>query len=241
MIGQQGSVQGMGVRSAQEFGVEYREPHLVPVPGRERHPVVGLTWQGALDFCNGLSRMEGLTPAYDVQKELCDWTASGYRLPTEAEWEYVARGGNVRAVYPWGDSIDSSVVVYKGSKNPFSGNTPGFWDSWKSGGPTTPVGYYDGMVHDGFQTKSNASPFGVYDMAGNVSEWCWDTYGRWGLGYKGAPTVDPRVGVGPGAVKAVRGGDFLSPPAQLRVHVRQNYGSYSSPVRVGFRIARSLD
>ncbi len=219
-----------------QFGVEHRAPYIVPILGRENHPVVGVSWQGALDFCNGLSRMEGLTPAYDVEKETCDWNANGYRLPTEAEWEYAARGGNTRKFYPWGDTIDSSVANYEGSDHPFSGKTEDFWNSWKHGGPTTPVGYFNGETHGNFRTRSNASPFGIYDLVGNVSEWCWDTYAP---SYKGLPTVDPRVGIGPGALKVVRGGDFFSLPQQLKVYERQNYGSFSSPARVGFRVARS--
>lgn len=228
-----------------QFGVKFQAPHMVPIPGRENHPVVGLSWLGALEFCNGLSRLEGLAPAYGEisargQVE-CNWDANGYRLPTEAEWEYAARGGDRQVAYPWGDAIDPSIANYRESNHPFAATTPlkFFWDSWKKGGPTTPVGYFNGEAHDGFRTRSNASAFGAYDMAGNVSEWCWDVY-IYGNGYKGISSVDP---VGPqknSGIKVVRGGDYLSFPSQLNVYARQNAGIFDTPPRIGFRVVRSI-
>jgi RHS repeat-associated protein len=218
-----------------QFGLEYRAPHVKPVPGHEKHPVVGVTWQGALEFCNGLSRLEGLVPVYNVETETWDSSADGYRLPTEAEWEYAARGGNARDVFPWGDAIDPSLANYWGSRNPFSADWP---TPWIRGGPTTPVGFYDGSSHGSFGTQSNASPFGVFDLGGNVSEWCWDSYAA-GYGSKGA-SVDP---TGPSVTsirKVVRGGSWQSTAGELRVFVRQNATSYSWSDAIGMRVARSV-
>ncbi len=218
-----------------QFGIEYHAPHILPAPGREKHPVVGVTWQGALELCNGLSRLEGLTPVYDVGNETWDSNADGYRLPTEAEWEYAARGGSMRNVYPWGDTIDPLVANYWGSKNPFSADWP---KPWSKGGPTTPIGFYDGSSHGSFKTRSNASPFGVFDMGGNAGEWCWDSYIA---GYQSkTQATDPMGPFGKLIRKVVRGGSWQSLPEDLRVFVRQNYSSYSWADVIGIRIARTI-
>ena len=137
--------------------------------GKEDHPMARVTWYGACTYANHLSRDHGLTPCYDVSylTWTCDFDADGFRLPTEAEWEYAARGGehNPYYLYPWGNTVDGSHTNYANSGDPYeSGPTP-----W-----TTPVGYYDGN-----QTPPGgdmANGYGLYDMSGNVSEWCWDSF-----------------------------------------------------------------
>ena len=126
------------------------------------HPVYNVSWYEAVKWANARSEREGLTPCYytdathrtvyrtgvlDLSSDCVKWTASGYRLPTEAEWEKAARGELVGARYPWGNEIDCTKATY--------------YECFPS---TTPVGSYP------------PNGYGLYDMAGNVWEWVWDWY-----------------------------------------------------------------
>lgn len=126
---------------------------------REDHPAVEVYWHGAVAYCNWRSEQEGLEPCYDPRSGVCDFDADGYRLPTEAEWEYGARGGLRYNIYPWGDEIDGSRANYLGSGDDHE-------DDWALGigVPTSPVASYP------------ANAYGLYDMAGNVFELCHDWF-----------------------------------------------------------------
>ncbi|MDR2661558.1 MAG: SUMF1/EgtB/PvdO family nonheme iron enzyme [Treponema sp.] len=172
-------------------------------------PVEQVSWLEAVEYCNKRSIKEGLTPAYRGSGNTitCDFNASGYRLPTEAEWEYAAKGGNK----------DYMIYEYSG------GNSPGSvaWYADNSGGQTHPAG-----------TKQPNS-LGLYDMSGNVWEWCWDWYGS----YSSGSQTDPR-GASSGADRVGRGGSWLSGAAD----VRSAYRSYGPPSYryhyLGFRLVR---
>ena len=149
---------------------------------RDLHPVTGIRWFGAIAYCNWASARDGLTPCYNLASGECSLTNTGYRLPTEAEWEYAARGGlyTPYGMFPWGSdtNADGTLANWAGKAHPFaSGPTP-----W-----TTPVGFYNGSLqyktnfnwpgtNDTYQTRNNANGFGLYDMSGDVWEWVNDWY-----------------------------------------------------------------
>jgi sulfatase modifying factor 1 len=121
-----------------------------PESGKEKLPATGMNWFEAIDFCNKLSQKEGLKPAYTVNGSdvLCDFSSDGYRLPTEAEWEYAARGGNKSNNYIYsGSNLAKDVAVYSDISNEI-----------KPKGARKP------------------NQLGLYDMSGNVWEWVWDWY-----------------------------------------------------------------
>lgn len=166
-------------------------------PGKEDCPVVEVTWYGAAFFCNMLSEMAGLTPLYNLDNWSCQvYGASGYRLPTEAEWEYAAQFDDARA-YPWGKAVPSGKLgnLNKSVKQP-------------TDVLTMPVGSFP---------KGN-SKLGICDLAGNAAEWCNDWYND---SYSGACALRDPVGPGPvlqfnlpvfkefRAARVVRGGSFL--------------------------------
>ncbi len=129
------------------------------------YPCVEVSWYGAAAYCNYRSEMEGKTPCYDLSDWSCDFGADGYRLPTGDEWEYAARGGLSGRRFPWGDTIAHT------NANCFSFSAYSY-DTSATGG------YHpDYDVGDLYTSPSGAfapNGYGLYDMAGNVREWCWD-------------------------------------------------------------------
>jgi formylglycine-generating enzyme required for sulfatase activity len=155
-----------------------------------KNPVEQVTWSAAVKFCNARSRQEGLRPCYDTNTWLCDFSASGYRLPTEAEWEYACRAGTSTRFY-FGDAADALKSFA--------------WFEGNSQSKPHPVG----------QRKPNA--WGLYDMAGNVWEWCNDFYGV--KYYRESPADNPR-GPQQGEKRVLRGGAWSSGPGNCTSWVR---------------------
>ncbi len=149
-------------------------------------PAEQVTWPQAARFCNARSRLEGLKPCYDEDTGACDFQANGYRLPTEAEWEYACRAGT-DSDYSFGDDI-RRLADYA-------------WFADNSDQKTHPVG------------QKRANPWGLFDMHGNVAEWCQDFYAP--AYYQASPQDAPR-GPDEGGEFVLRGGSWKSPADVLR-------------------------
>ena len=173
-------------------------------------PVESVSWFDAIEYCNALSLRDGLPAAYTIintsNGRFVTWNkdAIGYRLPTEAEWEYACRAGTTTA-FNTGETINRNSAHYLGNR-------------------TRDVGSF------------RANSFGLYDMHGNVSEWCWDLYTAYGTD---SPVTESRD---PEAPRVFRGGNWYnSNMRRLRSAYRDNYRpSYSSEI-IGFRIVRNYE
>lgn len=158
----------------------------------ETNPVESVRWSDAVKFCNARSKLEGLEPCYNLETWECNFDANGYRLPTEAEWECACRAG-AKTAYFFGDS-PSQLADYA-------------WFETNSGGHPQPVG----------QKKPN--PWGLYDICGNLWQWCNDFYGV--EYYAQSPEKDPR-GPKEGDTKVVRGGAWKFSGDNCRCGYRYN-------------------
>lgn len=168
----------------------------------DKYPVTGISWYEAVKYCNKRSKKEGLQPCYNLETWKCDFTKNGYRLPTEAEWEYACRAGS-KTKYYFGDD-DKKILEYAN-----------YWLDC--------ISYYKMFFNARLEEKDfvwnkpfpilmqvgkkKPNKWGLYDMLGNASEWCNDWFSK--DYYKNSPKKNP-IGPNNGHKKVVRGSSFKS-------------------------------
>jgi formylglycine-generating enzyme required for sulfatase activity len=183
------------------------------------HPVQYVTWYGSVAYCDWLSLQQGLPRAYSHSTWQCNsgnpYTAAGYRLPTEAEWEYACRAGT-QSPFNTGSCLDAGTEANYNGGAPYTGCPAGPDVGW-----TVPVGNYP------------ANAFGLHDMHGNDWEWCNDWYGTYG------GTVTDPVGPGTGSYRVVRGGDWGNGAQSCRSAFRNLFDPDWANGNLGFRPVRS--
>jgi formylglycine-generating enzyme len=191
------------------------------------HPASAMTWYGAVAYCNFRSEMEGREPCYNLSDWTCDFQKSGYRLPTESEWEKAARGGVEGLRFPWGDTISHSQANYNST-------TANSYDVSPTRG-THPLYALNRPLYTAPVGSFSPNGYGLYDVAGNIYEWCWDVAGS----YNGQTRTNP---TGPDVPAAsgnamFKGGSFLT--AAERVILAARYTGYPRDFThedIGFRV-----
>jgi formylglycine-generating enzyme required for sulfatase activity len=179
------------------------------------YPVVNVNWYDCINFCNKLSVKEGLSPCYTGEGDgiKCDFSLDGYRLPTEAEWEFAAKGGNHSKGFKYSGSDNLMEVAW------FRENSSDFHN---------PIGQtYRIMLKKGNELD-------IYDMSGNVCEWCWDWYGNYSIETQHNPH-----GLPSGKERVRRGGDYISYPYECEVNSRGNRNPNDELPNLGFRLCRT--
>lgn len=209
------------VTQAQWAKIMKKNPSIVK---KEEHPVENISWYKAIEFCNKKSRWDGLVPCYEINKRdkdianqnkedeqkwivKCDFTQNGYRLPTEAEWEFACRGGNDSKGYIFSGFDVLSLVANTAEDNYTSHSVVG---------------------------RCFGNELGIYNMSGNVYEWCWD----WFENYKEGELINP-LGPECGAKRVIRGGAWNEDDIFCRVGARNFFNPGRENGMIGLRLVRN--
>lgn len=224
----------MGANRNYFDGTSEREP--VSGETQANRPVEQVSWYMAIVYCNKRSIAEGLNPCYTIKNSTnpsdwgtipiwrdttwdavtCNWNANGYRLPTEAEWEYAARAGDTSV-----DTLTWSGTNTKANLHNYA------WYKGNSGNKT----------HEVKKTSSGANAWGLYDMSGNVEEWCWDWWPE-NDKYNSEDETDP-TGEASGYFRVTRGGFWCVGSKSCTVSCRGGSDPYYKINFLGFRVVRS--
>ena len=191
--------------------------------GRGKRPAINVSWHDAVAYCNWLSEHQKLKKVYTINDDTvtADRSADGYRLPTEAEWEYAARSGGKQVRF--GNSKD----IADPSEINFAGSAPYKTDYSRPGvfrEKTTPAGSFQ------------PNDLGLHDMTGNVWEWCWDWYGE---DYYAKSEPDNPHGPSSGSRRVLRGGSWGNPPDNVRAAYRNGRDPTTQDYDYGFRLVRA--
>lgn len=203
------------------------------------HPILNVTWYDAVKWCNARSEAEGLTPCYYTNASLApsavyrtgivalktnyvNWAANGYRLPTEAEWEKAARGGLLGNRFPRGNTISHSQATYV---SPLVPATYDLGPVSTGGTTTTPVGSFA------------PNGYGLYDMAGDAQEWCWDFYSA--TYYISGTSTNNPAGPATSTSRVLRGGAYTSQAGVLRCFYRTYLNPSLANGADGFRCVQA--
>ena len=214
------------------------------------HPVHTVNWYDVVKWCNARSEIEGLTPCYytspgrttvyrtgqsDLANDWVDWSANGYRLPTEAEWEKAARGGASGHRFPW---TDTDTITHSRAN---------YYSTTRNGYDMSPTRGYYPFFHDKINPFTNSvgyfapNGYGLFDMAGNIWQWCWDLYDSERYGQPSATEKDTR---GPDSnrngFRVMRGGSWHRSANFARCAHRGMDAPDLGWITFGFRCAKGL-